>query len=111
MLSEFGVTHRDRPREELREFKASRLIESHDQRTDLMVLKVAPPLTINQEQLQAFVDALADVVELMHRGGSFWSEPLGMARRILGSIIGDLRQWVGRSERYRRIRNLFRRAF
>ncbi len=53
---------------------------------NFMVLKVAPALTIKEEQLNRFVDALSDVVELMHSGGSFWYEPLGIVRRLLGSI-------------------------
>jgi ornithine--oxo-acid transaminase len=53
---------------------------------NFMVLKVAPALTVSEEHLQQFVDALGEVVELMHHGGSFWSEPLGMVRRIIGSV-------------------------
>jgi hypothetical protein len=51
-----------------------------------MVLKVAPALTVSEEQLQEFVSALGDVVELVHSGGRFWSEPLGMIRRIITSV-------------------------
>lgn len=39
-----------------------------------------------EEQLQAFTDALGEIGDAMHRSGSFWSELLGMARRILASI-------------------------
>jgi ornithine--oxo-acid transaminase len=53
---------------------------------NFMVLKVAPPLTVTEEQAQAFVTALGEVVELIHSGGSFWSEPLGMVRRIIASV-------------------------
>ncbi len=53
---------------------------------DFMVLKVAPPLTVGERQLEEFVDAIGAVVELMHQGGGFWSEALGMARRVIGSI-------------------------
>jgi len=53
---------------------------------NFMVLKVAPALTVNEQQAEEFVDALAEVVELMHSGGSFWSEPLGMVRRIIRTI-------------------------
>lgn len=53
---------------------------------NFMVLKIAPALTIDEDHLEQFVNALGDVVELMHGGGSFWSEPLGMVRRIIGSI-------------------------
>ena len=51
-----------------------------------MVLKIAPPLIVTDAQLEQFVDALGDVVELMHSGGRFWSEALGMARRVIGAI-------------------------
>ncbi len=53
---------------------------------NFMVLKVAPALTISEQQVRQFVNALGEVVELMHRSGSFWSEPLGMVRRIIGSV-------------------------
>jgi ornithine--oxo-acid transaminase len=53
---------------------------------NFMVLKIAPALTVSTEQANEFVSALADVVELMHSVGSFWSEPLGMVRRIIGTI-------------------------
>jgi ornithine--oxo-acid transaminase len=50
------------------------------------VLKVAPPLTVSDEHLDEFVEALVQVVEMMHTAGSFWTEPLGMGRRIIGTI-------------------------
>jgi ornithine--oxo-acid transaminase len=53
---------------------------------NFMVLKIAPALTVGEEQAEEFVDALGEVVELMHSGGSFWSEPLGMIRRIIRAI-------------------------
>jgi ornithine--oxo-acid transaminase len=45
------------------------------------VLKVAPPLVVTDAQLDAFVLAIRDVVELAHSPGAFWSEALGLARR------------------------------
>jgi len=48
---------------------------------NFMVLKVAPPLVASDAQLDAFVAAIRDVVELAHSPGSFWSEALGLARR------------------------------
>ena len=45
------------------------------------VLKVAPPLVITDVQLDAFVAAVRDVVELAHSPGAFWSEALGLAKR------------------------------
>ena len=50
---------------------------------NFMVLKVAPPLTVTEEQLQEFVQAMRDVVDLAHHSSSFWSEALGMARRVV----------------------------
>lgn len=47
------------------------------------VLKAAPPLVATEVQLQEFVDAVRNVVELAHSSTSFWSEALGMARRIV----------------------------
>lgn len=45
------------------------------------VLKVAPPLVVTDEQMDAFVAAVRDVVELAHSPGAFWSEALGLAKR------------------------------
>jgi ornithine--oxo-acid transaminase len=53
---------------------------------NFMVLKIAPALTISEEQVVEFIDALGEVVNLMHSGGSFWSEPLGMVGRIIKSV-------------------------
>jgi len=48
---------------------------------NFMVLKVAPPLVVTDEQLDAFVLAVKAVVALAHSPGAFWSEALGLARR------------------------------
>jgi ornithine--oxo-acid transaminase len=53
---------------------------------NFLVLKVAPPLIVTEEQLAQFVTAIGNVVELMHSGGRFWSEALGMAARVIGAI-------------------------
>jgi ornithine--oxo-acid transaminase len=45
------------------------------------VLKVAPPLVVTDPQLDQFVKAIRDVVELAHSPGAFWSEAMGLARR------------------------------
>jgi ornithine--oxo-acid transaminase len=52
---------------------------------NFMVLKVAPPLVVEEEQMDAFVAAARTVVELANSPGSFWSEALGLARRAFGS--------------------------
>lgn len=65
-----------------------RLFRDHDILTQIcgnnfMVLKVAPPLTVSEEQLDVFVAAIREVVELVHASPSFWSEALGLAKRAL----------------------------
>jgi len=53
---------------------------------NFMVLKVAPPLVIEEAQLEHFVSAIAQIAELMHSSAGFWTEALGMARRVINSI-------------------------
>ena len=48
---------------------------------NFMVLKVAPPLVVSDQQLDAFGAAVHDVVKLAHSPGAFWCEALGLARR------------------------------
>lgn len=48
---------------------------------NFMVLKVAPPLVVEREQMDSFVAAVHDVMELANSPGAFWSEALGIARR------------------------------
>ncbi len=50
---------------------------------DFHVLKVAPPLVIDDHHVETFVTALAEVVETMHSAGDFWSEALALARRAV----------------------------
>ncbi len=50
---------------------------------NFMVLKVAPPLVVGEEQINAFVASVRDVVDLMHNSASFWTDALGLARRAL----------------------------
>jgi len=50
---------------------------------NFMVLKVAPPLVVTEEQLQEFVTAIRDVVDLMHNSSTFWTEAIGLARRVI----------------------------
>src|SRR5207249_10879266 len=50
---------------------------------NFMVLKAAPPLVVEDQQIDEFVRAAADVVELMHSPGAFWSEALGLAQRAI----------------------------
>jgi ornithine--oxo-acid transaminase len=50
---------------------------------NFMVLKVAPPLVVTESQAQEFVDAVRDVVDLMHNSNTFWGEALGLVRRVV----------------------------
>jgi ornithine--oxo-acid transaminase len=50
---------------------------------NFMVLKVAPPLVVSEEQLDRFVAAARSVVDLMHNSASFWTDALGLARRAM----------------------------
>jgi ornithine--oxo-acid transaminase len=50
---------------------------------NFMVLKAAPPLMVTSEQLNEFVIAIRDVVELAQTSPAFWTEALGMARRAV----------------------------
>jgi ornithine--oxo-acid transaminase len=50
---------------------------------NFMVLKVAPPLVVTDEQIDAFVAAIHDMVDQAHSSNVFWSEALGMARRAI----------------------------
>jgi ornithine--oxo-acid transaminase len=48
-----------------------------------LVLKVAPPLVVSDGQIEEFVEAVRDVVDLAHNSAGFWSEALGLARRVV----------------------------
>jgi ornithine--oxo-acid transaminase len=50
---------------------------------NFMVLKVAPPLVVTEKQLEKFAGAVREVVDLMHTSASFWTEALGLARRVM----------------------------
>jgi ornithine--oxo-acid transaminase len=48
---------------------------------NFMVLKVAPPLVIQQEQLDTYVDAITSVVDALHSSIAFWSDALDLGGR------------------------------
>jgi len=48
-----------------------------------MVLKVAPPLVVNDAEIEEFVAGVKDVLETVHTKASFWTEALLMARRAM----------------------------
>jgi ornithine--oxo-acid transaminase len=47
------------------------------------VVKAAPPLMVTEAQIDLFADAVTAVVDEMHHSASFWTEPLGLARRVM----------------------------
>jgi ornithine--oxo-acid transaminase len=53
---------------------------------DFMVLKVSPPLTVENDRLDRYVDAIEQVMESVHGSGAFWAESLSIARRVIASI-------------------------
>jgi ornithine--oxo-acid transaminase len=50
---------------------------------NFMVLKAAPPLVVKEQEIDEFVRAATEVVESMHSSSAFWTEALGMARRVM----------------------------
>ena len=50
---------------------------------NFMVLKIAPPLMVTDEQVDGFVSAICNVIEDAHSSSTFWSEALGLARRAI----------------------------
>jgi ornithine--oxo-acid transaminase len=50
---------------------------------NFMVLKAAPPLMVSSEQLDEFVAAIRDVIEMAETSTAFWTEALAMVRRAV----------------------------
>lgn len=50
---------------------------------NLMVLKVAPPLVINEAHIQEFVSAVRETMEVIHSSGTFWQDALQLAKRAV----------------------------
>ena len=50
---------------------------------NFQVLKMAPSLVVTEGQVDEFVCKLARVVESIHSSATFWSEALGLARRVV----------------------------
>jgi ornithine--oxo-acid transaminase len=42
-----------------------------------------PPLVVSEAELNEFVEAVRDVVELMHTSASFWTDAIGSAKRAV----------------------------
>jgi ornithine--oxo-acid transaminase len=53
---------------------------------NFMVLKAAPALVVSEAQIDHFVHAAKTVVELVHSSGTFWSEAMGLARRVVATV-------------------------
>jgi ornithine--oxo-acid transaminase len=53
---------------------------------DFLVLKVAPPLVVSEGEIEEFVTAVREIVDLAHNNAGFWGEALGMARRATSII-------------------------
>lgn len=52
---------------------------------NFMVLKVAPPLVVNDAQIEHCVRAIGQVVEAMHGSKAFWPEALGIGWSALAA--------------------------
>ena len=52
---------------------------------NFMVLKVAPPLTISEPQLQYCIDSIRSLIETVHSSKTFWSEALTLVRRAMSA--------------------------
>jgi ornithine--oxo-acid transaminase len=50
---------------------------------NFLVLKAAPPLIVNDGEIDEFVRAITEVVDTMHSSAAFWSEALGLAKRVV----------------------------
>jgi ornithine--oxo-acid transaminase len=50
---------------------------------NFMVLKFAPPLVIESQQIDKFVRGIREVIHLMHHSAEFWTEALGLAKRAI----------------------------
>jgi ornithine--oxo-acid transaminase len=49
---------------------------------NFLVLKVAPPLTVTDFQLERFLDSIERVVREVHSSSAFWTEALGLVARV-----------------------------
>ena len=47
------------------------------------VLKVAPPLVVEETQVEEFISAVSEVVEMIHTSPKFWMEALDLGRRAI----------------------------
>jgi hypothetical protein len=64
-----------------------RLFQHHDILSqtcgnNFMVLKVAPPLVITEDQIAQYLDAIEAVMETVHSSASFWSDASTSQRAV-----------------------------
>ncbi len=50
---------------------------------NFMVLKAAPPLLVTEQQADYFVESVRDVVDMLHTSNVFWTEAMGLAKRVM----------------------------
>jgi ornithine--oxo-acid transaminase len=50
---------------------------------NFMVLKVAPPLVVTEDQLAQYLDAIESTFETVHSSTTFWSDALALAQRAV----------------------------
>ena len=50
---------------------------------NFMVLKVAPPLIVAEDQIESFVQSCDRVLDVVHSSKTFWGDALALARRTL----------------------------
>ncbi|MCU1286756.1 MAG: aminotransferase [Acidobacteriales bacterium] len=50
---------------------------------NFMVLKVAPPLGVTDEQMERFIQSIERIVREVHSSGAFWTEALGFVSRVV----------------------------
>jgi ornithine--oxo-acid transaminase len=50
---------------------------------NFMVLKVAPPLTTSEQQLQSCIESIRSVIETVHTSRVFWTDALNFGRRAI----------------------------
>ena len=48
-----------------------------------MVLKVSPPLVVKKTEIDEFVTAVGEILEMIHTRASFWAEALQLVRRAV----------------------------
>ena len=53
---------------------------------DFTVLKVSPPLVVDEADVERFVVGVREVLDFVHTSNAFWSDALSLARRALDAI-------------------------